>query len=780
MWNSVLGPGGFMELTWGDHQQPRLAEHFEPILIPLALLFFLWDDVRILLIAQSAALALGALPVFWIAQEQLKVEGSTLNVEPSTLPSWAALAFAAAYLLFPHLQAANVADFHADPFVVTPLLFVFWYAMQKRWYWMWFWAIIAMATKETLPTLTAMLGLWLIATADRRPQTTEISMGNMAVSRRRSAVMHGLALILVSAAWFIIATFFIVAPLARQYFGSDGPIYLTNRYTGIGLLTLLQDEARWQYLLGLLTAVGFLPLLAPELLILGLPVLLANLFSNFPGQYSGEQHYSAPLVVAFILAAIYGARRLIDRTSSYEKNGQSFKTTTLICVSLWLLCWTFSYHARHGWTPLSTRLETYPTSPAATRLPDFISQIPKDAVVSASAAIHPHLAHRQVIYVFPTVQEANYLLVDITDIPGVHPNDAYTKIMDMLTSNWQLLKADQGLLLAQKSSLPLSSPASLPSCSSVPPAWRSALAVPCSFFDFARPTTPPTYPTRLTFGDGQLRLLGYDVHDDPDNGVVFRFYWQSSAKLPENLHLWPLIYNDLGQLLTNPSQAPMIATVWYPPAAWQPGEVIVTETLPQLLPDTFHLGLAVGPEDSLTDPTRRFPVAAEPDETIRLHSGQWAQLATFQRRGPFLTRLPAMLSLQALIPTDASFGPTIRLTGFWLGDNDLQPGATLPILLQWTADQPPQTDFTVFLHLLAPAGHRVAQSDAYPTWLTPQPTSHWSPHQPVLDSHLLSLPADLPPDTYTLQLGLYDIQTLERLPLPDGSDALKLGQVRVQ
>ena len=39
MWNTVLGPGYFMELTWGDRQQPRLAEHFEPVLLPLALLF---------------------------------------------------------------------------------------------------------------------------------------------------------------------------------------------------------------------------------------------------------------------------------------------------------------------------------------------------------------------------------------------------------------------------------------------------------------------------------------------------------------------------------------------------------------------------------------------------------------------------------------------------------------------------------------------------------------------------------------------------------------------
>jgi uncharacterized membrane protein len=770
MWNTVIGPGSFMELTWGDHQQPRLAEHFEPILVPLALLFFLWDDVRILLIAQSIALALGALPVFWIARRELSTINSQLliiNDQQASCfkhyASLAALTFAAAYLLFPHLQAANVADFHADPFVVTPLLFAFWYATERRWGWMWCWAVIAMATKETLPTLTAMLGLWLIATADRRPPTAGIFRDN-------SVVIHGLALILISTLWFLIATFVVVAPLARQYFGTAGPIYLASRYTHTGILSLLQDPTRWRYLFGLLAAVGFLPLLAPELLILGLPVLIANLLSNFPGQYSGEQHYSAPLVVAFILAAIYGLRRLINNISLHEKNGRSFKITTLIAVLLWLLSWVLGYHVNHGWTPLSTRVEIYPLRPAAARLPEFLAQIPADALVSASAAIHPHLAHRRVIYVFPTVQEANYLLVDVTDIPGVHPNDAYAKLMDMLHSGWSVLKADQGLILAQKS--PLTPPTPRLPCSPAP--------LPCSFFDFVRPTSLPTYPTVLTFGDDQLRLLGYDVHDDPDNGVTFKFYWQTLDILPKDVRLWPLIYDDTGQLLSDPTRVPMIAAVWYPPSTWQPGEIVVTETLPQLLPDIFHLGLAVGPESSFADPGQRLPITAVSADMHRFDPGRWVQLATFQRFGPTLTRLPAALSPDSLTVVEANFGPAIRLSGFHLAQTDLHPGATLSVLLRWAADKPPQADYTVFLHLLAGDGRLVAQSDAYPTWLTPQPTSQWPLHQPRFDSHQLHLPADLPPGEYTLQVGLYNVQTLQRLSRPDSSDTFTLGQIRVE
>jgi hypothetical protein len=261
--------------------------------------------------------------------------------------------------------------------------------------------------------------------------------------------------------------------------------------------------------------------------------------------------------------------------------------------------------------------------------------------------------------------------------------------------------------------------------------------------------------------------------------VTFRFYWQALNILPEDLRLWPLVYDDTGQLLSDPIQIPMVATVWYPPAAWQPGEIVVTETLPQLLPGVFHLGLAAGPESSLADPTQRYSIDPTTEETLRFFAGHWVQLATLQRRGPLLDHRPPKLTVQALTPIQAKFGPAIRLTGFWFDQDNLHPGVPLPILLQWVADQPPSTDLTVFLHLLASDGHLVAQDDAYPTWLTPQPTSQWPLLQPILDSHQLDLPADLSPGLYTLQVGLYDVQSLERLPLPDESDAFILGQMQV-
>ena len=55
MWNTLQGR--FLERTLDERQAPRVAEHFEPIIVAIALVFYVWDDVQAILIIQTAALA---------------------------------------------------------------------------------------------------------------------------------------------------------------------------------------------------------------------------------------------------------------------------------------------------------------------------------------------------------------------------------------------------------------------------------------------------------------------------------------------------------------------------------------------------------------------------------------------------------------------------------------------------------------------------------------------------------------------------------------------------
>src|SRR6266852_9473984 len=50
-----------------------LGDHFHPILMAVAPLFWIWDDARILLLVQAALLAIAAVPIFWWARQRLEI-----------------------------------------------------------------------------------------------------------------------------------------------------------------------------------------------------------------------------------------------------------------------------------------------------------------------------------------------------------------------------------------------------------------------------------------------------------------------------------------------------------------------------------------------------------------------------------------------------------------------------------------------------------------------------------------------------------------------------------
>jgi hypothetical protein len=129
-----------------------------------------------------------------------------------------------------------------------------------------------------------------------------------------------------------------------------------------------------------------------------------------------------------------------------------------------------------------------------------------------------------------------------------------------------------------------------------------------------------------------------------------------------------------------------------------------------------------------------------------------------------------------LVPVGTEFGDLIRLEGYtW----DTTSGA-IDVTLRWAATGYPDTDYSVFVHLVPAqdSGQVVAQGDAPPldgSW----PTSLWRPGVRLDDAHTIPLPADLAPGAYHLRVGLYDPLTGTRLPLPDGTDALQLAPIEL-
>ena len=134
---------------------------------------------------------------------------------------------------------------------------------------------------------------------------------------------------------------------------------------------------------------------------------------------------------------------------------------------------------------------------------------------------------------------------------------------------------------------------------------------------------------------------------------------------------------------------------------------------------------------------------------------------------------------------DYRLGEHIQLKRFRLSAETLVPGDSLTVVLAWQSDGEVEGDYAVFCHLLSADGTLVAQRDGPPIYGV-RPTPGWRAGETIEDSHEIYLDGDLAPGEYQLSVGMYDPETLERLPaygaagerLPE--DRTVLASLRVQ
>jgi hypothetical protein len=138
----------------------------------------------------------------------------------------------------------------------------------------------------------------------------------------------------------------------------------------------------------------------------------------------------------------------------------------------------------------------------------------------------------------------------------------------------------------------------------------------------------------------------------------------------------------------------------------------------------------------------------------------------FRKHSPLPTVLEAQYAAQINLDDKVLF------LGYDLASDDaVRQGEDLHLVFYWQAQEPLEKQYSVFAHLDAPPD--------YTTWagsdnLNPGglPTSRWAPALYTRDKHTISIPTDLPPVEYLLQVGLYDKVTGKRLPiLSEGGQA---------
>lgn len=363
-------------------QVSRLAAHVDPILVVFAPLWWIWPSPSLLLTAQALAVALGALPLFWLARKHTDSER-------------AALGFSLAYLLFPATEWMTLNEFHPVSLACPLLLFAIWYLDEDRLLPFACFAALAALTREEVPLVIAGLGIWY------------------AIGRRRWLAGGTIAAAGVAASAIAIQ---VVIP---HFHGAESSFY--GRYDAVGgsaagivrkaftdpgrLLSVAFDHRGTHYLLNLLLPMAGLALLSPLLLVALIPELALNLLSSVGAQSSIHYHYVAAEIPILFAAAAIGAGRL----GRWAGTAGTVVVLTAILGNYWLgpiPIWRFvpggqTFQAKSAHISRHDRI--------AARM---LKLIPATAPVTATNSLGAHLSERKRIFSFPYLRDATWVIVD--------------------------------------------------------------------------------------------------------------------------------------------------------------------------------------------------------------------------------------------------------------------------------------------------------------------------------------------------------------------------------
>jgi uncharacterized membrane protein len=571
----------------------RFAIHFEPILFPVSLLYFIWSSPKTLLVLQTLIVASGAFPAFWLARLRLRNE-------------LAAVAIALVYLLYPAQQQATIFEFHAVTFTASLLLFTLYFMYTRRTVWLFVFAILSMACKEEIPLVIAFFGLWSII-FQKRWRT-------------------GLGLVLLAIGW-VGLTF-----LAYRHFSPTGHPLLASRYAYLGngpveivrnillhprsmIYQHVLEHNHLLYLRILLSPVGYLPLLAPWILVLAVPSIAINLFSSDLNQYLGIFQYNAEIVPILIFATIeaivvilwslqWFVDRIRERNERQQKQpgeqsvastrglGHWLRPVSLVILIGFVLFNVVRENYPYGSLPFS-RGFTWPQVTAHVRLAQrFVDMIPASASVSAQSSLVPHLSERNSIYLFPYQDDhADYIFLDITSFTYPYLFNQYTIEVKkvLLSGNYGVIAAQDGYLLLKKG-LPA------PGLSPFSPVQEGDQVVPDlpdDFCSFARVSQQAvTHPLQVDFSfnantNAALSLIGYSITPPSSFNIITPFfqvttYWRVNTSSPPPLRVLVLLIDKNGKQLYSSLDFPALS--WCPTSSWKPGTVFRTTS------DTLWIG----------------------------------------------------------------------------------------------------------------------------------------------------------------------------------------------
>lgn len=372
-----------------------LEDHFQVILYFFAPLYWLWNDVRALLVAQSFIMIFAGLPLYLIAKKVTKNISFSISVVFT-------------YIFFIGTQFSILNEFHQ--ITAAPLFIaILFYSLVNNNFNFYILSIIGLLiTKEDLSLLVSAIGIGLLFTKKYK---------------RRGFITAILGFTMFFFLIYIFMPFISIKGVYDHFdFGSAGytpfdvirtimtnPVFFLKSmiFPLIKLKTIFQSFSTF----------GFFPIFSP---IVYLIPLIEDFVTRFV--YSGPQftkwglvnHHAAPSSMLLSVATIYGALKLQNIIKNIRLKSLFFPISALVLISMTIL----NNIVFHGPINSILKKQFYEDEQWIRDNRDVISKVPPEVSLAAQNNLLPHLTHRNSVYRLPYGLNSEYIMVDLHDGPN--------------------------------------------------------------------------------------------------------------------------------------------------------------------------------------------------------------------------------------------------------------------------------------------------------------------------------------------------------------------------
>ncbi|MBI4215479.1 MAG: DUF2079 domain-containing protein [Parcubacteria group bacterium] len=364
-----------------------LGDHFQPIIYLMAPLYWIWDDVKVILIAQTLLVTAAAIPIYKLAKFKLKNEILAISVS-------------FAYLLFGGTQFTITNEFHQSAFIPLLLSLGLWW----------------METAQTGRGLAALFSLLLV----REEMGLLVAALGVMYFRRKDC-----PLLMVSGG---IIGFFLLIRIVIPAISSQGQ-YIHYGYGSFGdkpeevlisaikspgdiASSLISPPVKVTQVFQSLASFGGLPLLSPVSLI---PVFeqyaVRFLDDRNIHRWLNNNHYSAPLGPLLAYGTILNIvcfENFLGSLLNFHLAAYLIVISVTIAIVLKTPIWSIF------------KPQLYFTPQWVKDADNLVLSVPSGASVAVNNSLAPHLTHRDKLYLLPEVGDAEYIAVDLADGPNKH------------------------------------------------------------------------------------------------------------------------------------------------------------------------------------------------------------------------------------------------------------------------------------------------------------------------------------------------------------------------